>query len=238
MSDPWAEAQAAQNAARNTANKPAGNAGRAAAPVQDMANPFRTTQEVAPAGGQFDPFVPHTQLLGRMIVMVPKSFTDQDPKKEEYGGGVQDRWTVDIVVLDGGPLTFDYTTKETKDGPEVKKTMNVTEFPATFRGQWERHPQLVGALNGADKEGAFIYGVYSMVPTAADARGGLTIEKLAENTEQWYADIAARKPGTPASAPRHTFNLDSRPHIMTQERINLALAWWEQEKANRLSTAS
>lgn len=240
MTDPWATA-AQKSAPQEQASKSAsGNAVPtvAANPVTDMSNPFATSKEVTPqGGGQFDPFVPFAYLEGRMVVMIPKSFTDQDPKKAEHGGGVQDRWTVDLVILDGAPFTFTYKTSEEKGGPKVEKSKTVDTFPATFRGQWVRNGQLIGALNGANKEGKFIYGVFTKVPTMQDQRAGKTIEMLAAEIAQWRKDVAEGKPGA-GNEPRHTYNLDSRPEVLTQDRINRAMAWWEQEKASRLNTAS
>lgn len=241
--DPWATAAnktQGQNSQEQGKTAGASTQGVAANPVTDTANPFATAAEVTPqGGGQFDPFVPNAYLEGRMLVMVPKRFTDTDPKPESMGGGLRDKWTVDVVILDGDPFTFTYKTKESREATEyVEKEMTVDSFPATFRGQSIWGGQLIAALNGANKEGKFIYGVFTKVPTKQDERAGKTIESVNAEIAQWRKDIADGKPGVSSNMPRHTYNLDSRPEVLTQDRINRAMAWWEQEKASRLNTAS
>jgi hypothetical protein len=249
--DPWAAAankvsEQAQNATPANAGRQDGgrgaSAGTAAKPVSDMANPFKTSREVTPAGGgNFDPFVPYAYLIGRPVILIPKRFTDQDPKPAQYGGQpgeVRDKWTIDLVILGGEPFTFSYKTKENKDAPEVEKEMVVDTFPATFRGQSIWSGQLVAALNGANEAGAFVYGTWCRVPVREDERNGRTREKLEELLAQWRRDIAAGKPGVSQQGPRHSYNVLDDPDVWKPEYVNLAMAWWEQEKAKRLATGS
>jgi hypothetical protein len=249
MSDPWAEASAAQSTqtvnntnGSDTRPTPGNSLGTPAKPVTDMANPFKTSREVTPAGGgNFDPFVPYAYLIGRPVILIPKRFTDQDPKPAKYGGQpgeVRDKWTIDLVILGGEPFTFKYPFKESKDAPEVEKEMVVDTFPAVFRGQSIWSGQLVAALNGANEAGAFVYGTWCRVPVREDERSGRTREKLEELFAQWRADIAAGKPGTSQQGPRHSYNVLDDPDVWKPDYVNLAMAWWEQEKAKRLSTGS
>lgn len=238
--DPWAAAQAQQatsTPAASTTN------GTPAAPVANMSNPFATqsagTAAAGGGGGQWDPRVPFDLLEGRMIVMVPKSFTDKaevpamfNPKE----GETREEYRVDIVVLDGGPFHFEYNFKASKDAEPEKRMWEVAELPSTHRGQTVAQGQLVKALKGVDKSGAFLYGVMTMFPQLRDAGLYPTPEALAEARKAWIAALSAGQKGI--SEPRYTWGLDERPHILTPERINLALAWWETEKANRLATAS
>lgn len=233
MSDPWAAAQ--QQTSTTSAATPA-------SPVSNMENPFATQTQGAAAvgsGGQWDPRVPFDALEGRMIVMVPKSFRDDAPVPAAFNpkeGEVREEYRVDIIVLDGGPLTYEETFKESKDAEPQKRTVSVTDFPYVRRGQTIAQGQLVRALKGADKNGAFLYGVMTMVPQLRDQGIYPTPEKLAEARKAWIAALSAGQKGV--SEPRYTWGLDERPHVLTPERINLALAWWETEKASRLSTAS
>jgi hypothetical protein len=244
--DPWAAAQAQQStpAAGTTqqgnSNGGQKNSGVAANPVTRTDNPFMTSQEAAPAGS-FDPFLPTPYMLGRPMVMVPKRFTDSDPKPETMGGGVRDKWTVDIILLGGEPFSFTYKQKTKQDnGPDIEteETFEVTEFPHTFRSQSVWAGQLIGALNGANSEGAFLYGTFTRVPVKQDERAGKTRQQLEQEIAAWRADMAAGKPGTSNNMPRHTYNLVSDPDVFTKQHQDAAVAWWEQEKASRLNTAS
>jgi hypothetical protein len=238
-----AQAQAAPQAANTTQNTGNGGgntapAGRVANAVQNMDNPFMTSQEATPATS-FDPYIPYAYLENRPVVLMPKRFTDQDEKPANQGGGLRDKWTVDIVILAGEPFSFTYKAKE-KDANgqeiEVEKTHEVTSFPATFRGQSIWSGQLIAALNGADKAGAFIFGTWCKVPTRQNERAGQTRQKLAAATAQWRQDVAAGR--TTQNQPSFTYNLVTDADVWTPEYVNAAMAWWEQEKANRLNTAS
>lgn len=232
MTDPWAAAQQSIQAAKET---PAG-------PVQDMSNPFATQAEGSAAigsGGQWDPRVPFDLIEGRMVVMVPKSYRNDAPIPAAFNpkeGETREEYRVDLVILDGSPFSFEYNFKASKDAEPEKRKWEVTSFPSTHRGQTIAQGQLVRALKGVDKEGKFLYGVMAMVPQLRDQGLYPTPEKLAEARKAWIAALTAGQRGV--SEPRYTWGLDDRPHILTTERINLALAWWETEKATRLNTAS
>ena len=237
MSDVWAAAQASQPATSTQ------SAATPAAPVSNMDNPFATQKQGAEAagggGGTWDPRVPFDLLEGRMIIMVPKSFRDDAEIPATFNpkpGETREEYRVDIVVLDGAPFSFEYTFKASKDAEPEKRTWEVKEFPSTHRGQTIAQGQLIKALKGVDKSGAFLYGVMAMVPQFRDQSLYPTPEALAEARKAWIAALSAGQKGV--TEPRYTWGLDERPHILTPERINLALAWWETEKANRLATAS
>lgn len=240
--DPFAQATAQAAGTTSTAPAPAGSNGQQstavpANPVADTANPFKKASEVGSSGQDYDPFVPLAYLERRMLVMVPRSFRTDAEKKPEFGGGVTDEWRVDIIVLDGGTLTFPTKVKDpdNPNGDYIEKEVTYSEFPATFRGQGIRGGQLVGALNGANKAGGFLYGVLRRVPVMQDVRSGKTIETLDQEIQAWRQKIAA---GIPATDVRYTWNLDDRPQALTPEREKLALAWWEQESAARLKSAA
>lgn len=247
QSDPWATAAAVQSAstgaptgdAGQQSTTPATTGGVTANPVSDMSNPFATAAEVTPAFGAFDPFVPNDALLGRPLILVPKFFTDKDPKPEKFGGKpgeVRDRWTVDIVILGGTPLEFDYQGKDEKDGPLVDKHYGPeSTFPITFRGQRIYSGQLIAALNGANKEGKFVFGVFVRAPKREDERKGVTWRTIEERFAKWREQIIAGK-DTPK--PAHTYNLTADSDVWTADHVNAAMAWWEQEKKSRLATAS
>lgn len=243
MGDPWAEAANAQQAAstQNTSTTTSGNVQQNTVPV-NMNDPFAKQSEAAaaagPAAGQWDPRVPFDAIEGRMVIMVPKSYRDDAPIPEAFNpkpGEVREEYRVDLVVLDGGPLEYEYTFKASKDAEPEKKTMQVAEFPHTARGQNIAQGQLIRALKGAAKEGKFLYGVMTRVPQLRDQKIYPDPEALAAARYQW---IEMLKVGKTTAEPRYTWGLDERPAALTPERLNLAGAWWEQEKKRRLDTAS
>lgn len=242
MTDVWAAAQATQQTSTTSTPASNGPAYTPANPVSDPSNPFATQQAAAAevgGGGQWDPRIPLDAIEGRMIVLVPKSYTDQAPVPKDFNpkeGEVREEYRVDIIVLDGGTLTYEETFKESKDADPQKREVTVTEFPYVRRGQTIAQGQLVRALKGADKTGMFLYGVLTRVPQLRDSKLYPTPEALAEARKAWIAALSAGKSGV--TEPRYTWGLDERPQALTQERINLALAWWEAEKVNRLNTAS
>lgn len=251
VTDPFkkaAEQSAPAQAQRDSHSNTASGVVTAGA-VQDMANPFRKKSEVVSAGGggvTWDPRVPFDYLEHRMVVMVPVSLNPEsaDPFNK---GKTREEWRVNIIVLDGEQFEFTYNERaKNASGDFIKRadgsyemkesTFAVTDFPATFREQSVAQGQLVKALKAVNEEGAFLYGVMRRVPVVADARAGATIESLAAKLEAWRQLIASGKPA--GDRPRHTWNLDDRPEALTQERMDLAAAWWEQEKQRRVETAS
>lgn len=234
MTDVWQ--QAAQQSTSST-TAPAATGVPASTPV-DMANPFATQGQGAAAapggGGQWDPRVPFEIIEGRMVILVPKVFTKDASVPEAFNpkpGETREEYRVDLVILDGGPLSYEYNFKASKDATPEKKTMEVTVFPHVARGQTIAQGQLIRALKGAEKNGKFLYGVMTRVAQLRDAGLYPTPEKLAEARKEWIALLSS---GKPATEPRFTWGLDERPQALTPERVNLAAAWWETEKRRRL----
>jgi len=246
--DVWAQAAqktAAQNSTTTQQQGSTAGSGQGTpvtTPV-DMANPFATQQQAAAAapggGGQWDPRVPFGTIEGRMVIMVPKSYRDDAPVPEAFNpkdGDVREEYRIDLVVLDGGPLSYEYSFKASKDAEKEKKVMEVTEFPHVARGQTIAQGQLIRALKGAAKDGKFIYGVMTKVAQLRDEKLYPTPEALAQARKDWIAALSAGR--NDVVEPRYTWGLDDRPAVLTSERINLAAAWWEKEKATRLADAS
>jgi hypothetical protein len=236
--DKWAAAANRQAEASTT--KTTGNVQNNTVPV-NMDDPFAKQSEAAaaagPMGGQWDPRVPFEDIEGRMVIMVPKSYRDDAPIPEAFNpkeGETREEYRVDLVVLDGGALEYEYNFKENKDAEPVKKTMTVTEFPHTALGQTVVQGQLIRALKGAAKEGKFLYGVMIRVPQLRDQKLYPTPEALAAARKEWIAKLSS---GKVTPEPRYTWGLDERPEALTPERLSLAGQWWEQEKVRRLNEA-
>lgn len=247
MSDVWA--QASQNTHQNSttaASTQNGNDGVVqAGPISNMDDPFLRRSEVPQSGGSgvtWDPRVPMEDLADRMVVIVPKTLNPNatDPFNK---GKTREEWRADVVILDGEPFEFTYNARATdaqgnfieKPGggfEMTEKTFSVAEFPAKFRSQSIAQGQLVKALKSVADAGGLYFGVMRRVPFVADARKGKTIETVAQELATWRQQIMA---GKTLEKPNYTWNLDDRPEVLTQERMNLAAAWWETEKAARLA---
>lgn len=235
--DPWASASA--NATQSTTTG-GSTGGLTAAPINSD-NPFATQSQGSDAvgsGGGWDPRVPFELMEGRMVILVPKSFRDDAPVPEQWRKNVDDvreEFRVDVVILDGAPFEFEHDFKASKDAEKEKRTWKVESFPSLHREQTVANGQLVRALKGAYKTGAFLYGVVTRVPVWADRGKYPNPEALAEARKAWIAALSA---GKSMPEPRSTWGLDERPTALTPARIALASAWWETEKFNRLKSAS
>lgn len=236
--DPWASASAAATKATPTPASNTNTGVQSAGVAVDVANPFATQQEAAATvggSGTWDPRVPFDVIEGRMIVMVPKSFREDAPVPAAFSpkeDDVREEYRVDLIVLDGERFSFEYNFRASKDAEVEKRTWEVREFPSLHRGQTVAQGGLIRALKGADKTGRFLYGVMTMVPQVRDLSLYPTPEALKAARDEWIAALGAGKRGL--NEPRYTWGLDDRPHVLTPDRINLAVQWWETEKRRRL----
>lgn len=232
MTDPFEEATASNKAAPSSGNVDSVPAGA----LKDADDPFGTSSEYKGSGRDWDYRLPFDEARGRLVVMLPLEYTDKAEKPEEYRKDKDDvyreEYRVDLWLLNGDP--FSYKVMAKKEGSEEKEEKVIEVSPSAgtdvngvkvpgqrFRRQSIFTPSLIGALKGVDKDGRLLIGVLDMVPWAQDARKGLTPEKLEENRAAWL------KGGGKGTAPRYTWGLDDRPHILTPELRSLAKAWWD-----------
>jgi hypothetical protein len=168
--------------------------------------------------------------------MKPTSFDPKASKPEDFRSGPDDttreEYRVELWVLNGAPFTFEVKRKA-QDGTETTETIAVDPSAGTkigevlvpgarFRSQSIPQGQLIGALKGVDKDGRVLMGVMARVPTVTDARKGKTPEDVKSERAAWLAG------GARGNAPRSTWSLDDRAHVLTAELKQVAGAWWAQ----------
>lgn len=239
MTDAFSAASAA--ASEGVKSAPEAVAAKVHMPTQaarDMSSPFAKSSELrSGGGGEWDPRVPFEDIAGRLVVMVPKSFDPEarDPFDPD-GKKTRDEFRVDLVVLDGGKLEYEYADKDENDpNKKVFKTKTVEELPWTARSQTIAQGSLVGKLKdlcdipprGGEKvefktPPRLFLGVMAYAPFKAAERKGATIDSVTAEVNEWIAK--GRKPQT---KPDYTWALDDRPHVLTPEREALAGQWWE-----------
>jgi hypothetical protein len=194
----------------------------------DENDPFATSEDVK-SGGVFVPRPPIDVLEGRTIVVVPRSF-DPEAKVSDYlqskgFPAVREEWTVDLVILDGGKMEYEYRSKvQGKENEFEAKIMTVEEFPFTvpnFRVSWAN---IIGSLNKLDKSPRpFGVGRIRAGYSAKEMRNGKTYEDFAAELAAWEAKVKAdpRKAGERPKAKWHFELLDTNPDAMAKAR-----AWW------------
>lgn len=232
MSDPFEDATQS-----NTSTAPSTNAVSNAVPAGALSNtddPFGTTSEYKGSGGQWDPRVSFEDLEGKLIIMKPTSFDPKASKPEDFRAGPEDttreEYRVELWILNGAPFTFEHKKKDAQGNETVEsiavdpsagtKIGDVLVPGARFRSQSIPQGQLIGALKGVDKDGRVLMGVMSRVPTVTDARKGKTPEDVKSERAAWLAG------GARGNAPRSTWSLDDRAHVLTAKLKQVAGAWW------------
>jgi hypothetical protein len=90
------------------------------APVQPITQPFQTGGVVpGPMTASYDdadpfdapapqrPRGPRLQeMYGRLLLVIPHRLEENIPNRLDNKGGTQDRMTADVIVLDGGPISY------------------------------------------------------------------------------------------------------------------------------------
>jgi hypothetical protein len=217
-----AQAAAASTASTSTSSEiPAGK-------LSDVDDPFATSSEVS-TGGAWTPRVPFEDIVGRMVVMVPKSFNPKAKNRFADEGETdpdklfREEFRVDLVVLDGGSFQYEYKEADPADATKsVFKTMKVEELPFTALSQSIAQGSLIGKLKPIYEQGRLYMGVMSYLPYAKDAKKGATIDSITADVEQWI------KRGRKDARPSFTWTLDDRATVLTAERRALAGAWWTE----------
>jgi len=235
MSDPFESATQGNVA---TAERAPDSTAVPAGMLRNNDDPFGTISQYKGSGGQWDPRVPFEDLEGRLIVMKPISFRNDAPKPEQFRQGLddttRDEWRVELWVLNGAPFTFTYNERDPENAEnKIEKTMSVDPSQGTligdvkvpgarFRSQSIPQGQLIGALNGVNKDGHLLIGVMSRVPTVADARKGVTPEVIKAERVAWLAA------GGRGKLRQSTWSLDDRVQVYTPALKSVAGAWWAE----------
>jgi hypothetical protein len=191
-------------------------------------DPFATEDDVK--GGSFTPAPKIPDLEGRLVVMVPRAFVDDAPKAKEYqkdaSDTTQDRYTADVIVLDGGPLTFEYPGQADDKGNRPTLTSTVEDLPALFPGRWIFEQAIIGQLKKVDGSARpMLLGVVRRGPQSKDRAAGKTFQDIAAAHEAW-------RKNPKGNAPRFSWQIDV---AVTPGQKAAALTWWRTATAGGYS---
>lgn len=187
-------------------------------PVSDMDDPFLTREDVKT---DFRPSPNMEALRGRLCVMIPRSL-DPAAKDPNNPGETRELYTVDLAVLDGGPLKFFY--KE-KGDPERGTQDQLVEYDAgnigpgnsqLWAGYWVPQRTLLGALKVSHRAGRPYLGIVTMIPVRADRDKGMTNAQVEAAFNAWEAT------GRRSNRPRYTWSMEM-PDAAGRAA---AVTWW------------
>lgn len=190
----------------------------------DEDDPFATPDDVARSSGPFVPKPYLADLAGRLVAMVPREFEKDAPKREDRiqdgGPTTEERYTVDMAVLDGGALTFWYSAKVEGSDERVptEHTVEADEIPFLYTNVWRTEGNVIGQLKKIDgKARPVLLGRIRRGPQAPDKKKGVTPDQI----EQAYA--AWEKRGKNGPKPKFSWIVDV--DCVTAEDRVLAGAW-------------
>jgi hypothetical protein len=191
-------------------------------------DPFATEDDVKT--GSYTPTPKLEDLEGRLVILVPRAFTDEAPKHKDFQKDptdtVQDRYTADVIVLDGGPLTFEYPGQADANGDRPMLSTTVDTLPALFPGKWVFEQAVIGQLKKVDGSARpMLLGTVRRGPQSKDRKAGKTFEDIAEAFATWRRNPKGQ-------APRFSWQIDV---AVTPDQKSQALAWWKRAAAEGFS---
>jgi hypothetical protein len=196
-------------------------------------DPWATPEDVK-SSGAFEPTPFLDSLAGRTVGMFPRKFEKEAPKRadriEPGGATTEERYTVDMVVLDGGELRYWYTDKKANDGAGelVEHVIPADEIPKLYTNVWRTEGNVIGALRKIDgKARGALLGVVRRGPQAADKKKGVTADQI----EAAYAAWEAR--GKQGPKPKFSWIVDVE--ATTPEAKATASAWLRKAMAEGFS---
>lgn len=192
-------------------------------------DPFADPDEVGGPSGPFIPWPNVTDIAGRALAFFPKAFDGKAEvskyMQETYNlGATREEWRVDMLVIDGGPFSYEYRGKvEGKKDEFETRTFEVAELPffvPNFRITWSN---VIGTLNKGHEKGALV-GRLRPGYTAKEMRNGKTFE-------EWQAEYDAF-----LSDPRKNKEPKARWHFVLSPKDSpekaAALAWYRTAYAD------
>jgi hypothetical protein len=195
----------------------------------DEDDPFADADTAKAGGGSFTPRPVLEDLEGRLLAMVPRELDKESPTPQVYvdkgASPTREQFTVDMVLLDGGPLTFTYKEKVTKGNTTTveDKEFTVEELPFTWTNAWRNESAIVGQLKkvfGTPKP--ILLGRLVKGPQAKDRKAGATIADVAAAFETWRKNPRG-------AVPAFSWQIDTE--ITPADQL-LAREWWASAKAN------
>jgi hypothetical protein len=200
--------------------------------AHDTDDPFATSSDFR--GGDFVPSPPLEILRGRLLAMFPRAFDPEAENrfKDQGGPATRELYTVDLYVLDGGPLKFPYKKKGNPEATDpAEREDKYLEWdagdpspaePFVITRFWVPQGNLIGKLKQAHAKGAPFLGVLDLVPQKAGRDKGETPAKIRAEYDAW---IARNRVG---NSPRIAWAFDEP----TPERRALGPQFWAAHKAN------
>lgn len=196
----------------------------------DEDDPFANADDARQGAGVFTPRPALEDLEGRLIVMVPRGL-DREAKTpqtwvDKGAPPTREQYTVDLVVLDGGPLTYQYKDKVVEGNTTrvEEKEYTVDTLPFMWKGVWRTEGSIIGQLKKVDGTSKpMLLGVLRKGPQADDRKAGKTWQDIADAYAVWR-----RNPrGNP---PKFSWFVD----VDSADRT-LALEWWNAARAEGYS---
>lgn len=232
--DAFAAAAAAQSAVTAPAQSGQGEGTAGSETVKadlnfGLDNPFLTNSDVN-TGGEIGPRVPWEDIVGRLVVMIPQSFTEKSIKAERFRKSADDLYQpvadVDLFVLGGEPFSFEYKVPagNPADPNAVKyETHNVTELPYVELKRRIFSGSLAWTVKRTMDQRGLLWGIFAYGPQNATARkSGQTVDTVSAAMEQWISR------GRKGDSPKFTYVLDDRAHVFTDAHKAIAGAWWSE----------
>ena len=184
------------------------------------------------------PFIPRpylSDLVGRLVTMVPRVVEKVEKRKDRQEAGkdnTEERYTVDMAVLDGGDLTFFYASKvEGKEDEFEQKehTVPAEEIPFTWLGVYRTEGNVIGQLKKIDGTARpVLLGRVRRGPQAPERRKGVT----ADQVEKAWADYEALLRAGRVNAVKPKFSWVVDVDVVTDADRLLARQWLTEAKAN------
>jgi hypothetical protein len=201
----------------------------------DEDDPFATSEDVARSSGPFIPRPYLADLHGRLVAMVPRELDKEAPKRKdriEAGGKeTEERYTVDMAVLDGGDLTFFYASKVEGKEDEYEQKEHVIpadEIPFLWLGVYRTEGNVIGQLKKIDGTARpVLLGRVRRGPQAPDKRKGVTADTVEKLWEAYEAHLRAGR--TNAVKPKFSWFVDV--DVVTDADRALARKWLTAAKA-------
>lgn len=203
------------------------------ATAADEEDPFATAEDVKSAG-VFTPRPWLADLSGRLVAFVPREYTKDAEKPKERQtpeSKTEERYTVDMAVLDGGELKFYYKARVegTEDQYEEKEhVVPAEEIPYTWFAVYRNEGNVIGQLKKVDGTARpVLLGRVRRGPQAADRRKGVTIADIEKAWKVYEGHLQAGRVN--ATKPKFSWVVDV--DCVTDADKVVARQWLTAEKA-------
>jgi hypothetical protein len=200
----------------------------------DEDDPFADADTARAGSGSFTPRPALEDLEGRLLAMVPREL-DKESKTPDIwvqkgAKPTREQYTVDMVLLDGGPLSYTYKDKVTSGNTTTieEKTFTVDVLPFLWTGVWRSEASLIGQLKKVDgTPKPILLGRLVKGPQAKDRKNGKTIQDVAAEFVKWRANPRG-------AMPDFSWQVDTD---VTPADQTLAREWWAAAKASGYTLA-